>query len=162
MSGNRIGTRPGEVIDRQRPLGFTWNGSGYEGLAGDTIASALAANGVRVLGRSFKYHRRRGILTASYHDPNTNVQVGEDPNVRAGHRLLAAGMEIHSENAWPSLEFDIKALNGVMGRFLPAGFYYKTFMSPRPLWPLYQRVLRRFAAGGRVGADTAAGDYDHR
>ncbi len=162
MSRQRLGVQPGEVIDRSRPLGFTWNGTGYEGLGGDTIASALAANGVRVLGRSFKYHRRRGILTASYHDPNTNVQVGEDPNVRAGHRLLSAGMEIYSENAWPSLSFDVKAVNQLIGRFLPSGFYYKTFMAPRPLWPAYQRVLRRFAAGGSVGADTGAGRYDHR
>ncbi len=149
----RAGNRPGEVIDRASPLAFTWNGRPYPALAGDTIASALAAAGVRVFSRSFKYHRPRGILTAGYHDPNLMVQVGSEPNVRAGHRLAAAGMEVRAQAVWPSLRFDVRSANRLVGRFLTAGFYYKTFMRPAPLRPVYQRTLRRFGAGGRVGAE---------
>ena len=162
MSSHRIGTQPGEVIDRNRAVRFQWDGSTYGGLAGDTIASALAANGVRVLSRSFKYHRPRGLLTATYHDPNAIVQVGDDPNVRAAHQRLAEGMVVVAQNAWPSLEFDVKASNKLVGRFLSPGFYYKTFMAPRPLWPVYQKVLGRFAAGGTVSAEHRSGRFDHR
>lgn len=150
------------MIDRTRQITFTWNGQAHDGYLGDTIASALAASGVRVFSRSFKYHRPRGILTASFHDPNLMVQVGDEPNVRAGHRLVEEAMEVSAQNAWPSLEFDTKGLNRILGRFLTPGFYYKTFMSPRPLWPWYQRVLGRFAAGGVVSLDHRPGRYDHR
>ena len=158
----RIGHQPGEVIDRSRDLGFEWNGTTYRGLAGDTIASALAAGGERVFSRSYKYHRPRGILTGTYHDPNLMVQVGDDPNVRAGHRLIEEGMKVDAQNAWPSLDFDVKASNRLVGRFLSPGFYYKTFMSPRPLWPAYQKVLSRFANGGRVNPASEPDRFDHR
>ncbi len=159
---SRLPARPGEVIDRTRPVGFSWNGQTQAGYVGDTIASALAAAGVKVFSRSFKYHRPRGILTASFHDPNLMVQVGEDPNVRAGHRLVEDGMDVSAQNAWPSLDFDVKGVNRLMGRFLSAGFYYKTFMSPRPLWPWYQKALGRFAAGGVVTAEHEPARFDHR
>lgn len=159
---SRLAQRRGEVIDRTRRVGFTWNGKKHDGFVGDTIASALAASGVRVFSRSFKYHRPRGILTASFHDPNLMVQVGDEPNVRAGHRLVEAGMSVVAQNAWPSLDYDAKAVNRLLGRFLSPGFYYKTFMSPRPLWPWYQRVLGRFAAGGVVSSEHHPGRYDHR
>ncbi len=146
----RLGPRPGEVIDRSRLVRFTWNGKPHDGFAGDTIASALAAAGVRVFSRSFKYHRPRGILTASYHDPNLMVQVGDEPNVRAGHRLVADGVAVTAQNAWPSLRFDVKAANRLVGRFLGPGFYYKTFIAPGRLAPWYQRTLRRFSSGGTV------------
>jgi sarcosine oxidase subunit alpha len=162
MSAYRIDPRPGEVIDRSHILTFEWEGDTYQGLDGDTIASALAANGVRVLSRSFKYHRPRGLLTATYHDPNAIVQVGDEPNVRAAHRRLEEGMEVDAQNAWPSLDFDVKASNRIVSRFLSPGFYYKTFMSPRPLWPAYQRVLGRFAAGGKVSPDPVTARFDHR
>ncbi len=158
----RIDPQPGEVIDRSREIGFEWNGTGFRGLVGDTVASALAAAGERVFSRSYKYHRPRGILTGTYHDPNLMVQVGDDPNVRAGHRLLEEGLEVEAQNAWPSLDFDVKASNRLVGRFLSPGFYYKTFMSPRPLWPAYQKVLSRFANGGRVDPETAPTRFDHR
>jgi len=162
MNGYRLGPRPGEVIDRSSPVGFTWNGRRFEGFAGDSIVSALAASGVRVFSRSYKYHRHRGLLTATYHDPNCMVQVGNDPNVRAAHRVLEEGMEVRSQNTWPSLDFDLKAANRMLGRFLSPGFYYKTFMSPRSLWPWYSRVLSRFAAGGTVSIDHQPGRFDHR
>jgi sarcosine oxidase subunit alpha len=162
MSSHRIDPRPGEVIDRSRSLTFQWEGDAYRGLDGDTIASALAANGVRVLSRSFKYHRPRGLLTATYHDPNVIVQVGDQPNVRGAHRRLEEGMEVDAQNAWPSLDFDVKATNKIVSRFLSPGFYYKTFMAPRPLWPAYQRILGRFAAGGTVSPEPVSARFDHR
>jgi sarcosine oxidase subunit alpha len=158
----RLGTRPGEVIDRTREVRFSWNGVPHRGFAGDTIASALAADGVRVFSRSFKYHRPRGLLTASFHDPGCMVQVGDEPNVRGAHRLVVDGMDVRAQNAWPSLRFDVKAVNQLLSRFLTSGFYYKTFMAPRPLWPIYARVLRRFASGGRAPSAPPEATYDHR
>ncbi|HXV93017.1 MAG TPA: 2Fe-2S iron-sulfur cluster-binding protein [Pseudonocardia sp.] len=158
----RLGPRPGEVIDRSRTLTFRWNGRPYSAHPGDTIASALAAAGVRVFSRSFKYHRPRGLLTADFLDPGCHVQVGDEPNVRGGHRLVEAGMDVRSQDTWPSLRFDLKAVNGLAGRFLGAGFYYKTFIEPERLWPAYERVLRRFVHAGVVSPDTPHGYYDKR
>ena len=150
----RLPPQPGEVIDRARELSFTWNGREFAAYQGDTIVSALAAAGERVFSRSMKYHRPRGLLTASFHDPGCMVQVGDEPNVRGAHRLVADGVAVTSQNAWPSLRFDAKAANRFAGRFLTAGFYYKTFIRPQALWPAYESVLRRFVNGGRVSAET--------
>ncbi len=158
----RIGPQPGEVIDRSRSLTFYWNGASRAAYDGDTISSALAAAGDRVLSRSFKYHRPRGILTATFHDPGCLVQVDDEPNVRASHRQVAAGMDVRALHSWPSLRFDVGAANQAVGPFLSAGFYYKTFIKPQRLWPAYERVLQRFAAGGRVSASSPHGDYDKR
>lgn len=154
MTSRRLGRQSGEVIDRGSVIRFWWNGSPHHGLAGDTIASALAAAGVDVFSRSFKYHRPRGILTADDHDPNLFVQIGDEPNVRAGHRLVEEGMDVAAQNAWPSLRFDARSASRVVGRFLSAGFYYKTFISPGRLRPAYQRTLRRFSPGGAVDPNT--------
>ena len=97
----RIGVRPGEVIDRSAPLHFRWEGRPATGVAGDTIVSALAAAGVSVFSRSLKYHRPRGILTASFHDPGCLLQVDDEPNVRGAHRQLRAAMDVRPQNAWP-------------------------------------------------------------
>jgi sarcosine oxidase subunit alpha len=150
MTFRRLPALSTEVIDRAQPIAFSWNGGAREGFAGDTIASALAGSRVAIMSRSFKYHRPRGILTADYHDPNLMLQVGDEPNVRAGHRLLEPGMAVEAQNAWPSLRFDARSANRVIGRYLAPGFYYKTFISPNPLQPWYQRVLRRFGSGGTV------------
>jgi sarcosine oxidase, subunit alpha len=150
----RLPPQPGEVIDRGEPVEFTWNGRPVRGYAGDTIVSALAAAGERVFSRSMKYHRPRGLLAASFHDPGCMVQVGDEPNVRGAHRLAAGGMVVTSQNTWPSLRLDAKAVNRFAGRFLTAGFYYKTFMRPRLLWPAYEGVLRRFVNAGTVSPDT--------
>ena len=158
----RLPSQPHEVIDRTTQVRFSWNGRHHSGFAGDTIASALAADGVTVFSRSMKYHRPRGIMTADSWDPNLMVHVGDDPNVRAGHRLLEDGMEISAQNVWPSLKRDIKAINGRFGRFLTAGFYYKTFIRPKRLWPLYEKVLARFAPGGVVDLDTPHRYHDKR
>jgi sarcosine oxidase subunit alpha len=148
----RLPPQPGEVIDRDAPLRFTWNGAEHSAFAGDTIASALAAGGVRVLSHSLKYHRPRGLLTADAHDPGCLVQVDDEPNVRAAERQVQEGMAVSAQGVWPSLRFDLKAANRLAGAALSAGFYYKTFIRPRWLWPTYERVLRRFSPGGQVPA----------
>ena len=162
MTMSRLGAQATEVIDRSAKLRFRWNGKRFTGFAGDTIASALAASGEHIFSRSMKYHRPRGILTADYWDPNLMVQVGDDPNVRAGHRLLEAGMDVSAQNVWPSLRHDVKAANSLVGRFLTAGFYYKTFMRPQKLWPSYERVLATFAPGGKIDLDTPHRYHDKR
>jgi len=158
----RLSAQPGEEIDRSRSFTFTWNGGAVPAYGGDTIASALAATGVRVFSRSFKYHRPRGLLTASYLDPGCFLQVGDEPNVRAAHRLAAPGLNVRAQNTWPSLNFDIKAANGLAGRFLSAGFYYKTFIWPRRLWPAYESVLQRFIHAGEISPDTPRVTVDKR
>ncbi len=162
MTMSRLTPQPNEVLDRSRRLRFRWNGKNFAGFAGDTIASALAAAGEQVFSRSMKYHRPRGILTADYWDPNLMVQVGDEPNVRAGNRQLEANMDVRAQNVWPSLKRDVKAANRLAGRFLSAGFYYKTFMRPRRLWPTYERVLATFAPGGRVNLDAPQQYHDKR
>ena len=158
----RLGLQPGEVIDRGRRFRFTWNGEAYPAYEGDTIVSALAACGERIFSRSFKYHRPRGLLTASFLDPGCMVQVGDEPNVRGAHRRVEPGMVVSPQNVWPSLRFDAKSANGAFDRFLSAGFYYKTFIKPRRLWPAYRRILRRFSAGGVVSPDSPHGYFDKR
>ena len=158
----RLPAPKGRLIDRDRPLGFTFEGRSYQGFAGDTVASALAANGVRVLSRSFKYHRPRGILTADVWDPGCLVQVGDEPNVRGAQRRVQPGMVVRPQNVWPSLRFDAAAAGQALSRLLPPGFYDKTFMGPRPLRPAYQSLLRRFAPGGSVAAREADAYFDKR
>ena len=158
----RIGQRPGEVIDRAKPISFIWEGADHRGFEGDTIASALAAAGVRVFSRSFKYHRPRGIMSASFHDPGCTVQVDDEPNVRGAHRRVSSGMVVKAQNSWPSLRLDIGTANQVVAPFIGAGFYYKTFIKPQRLWPYYEKVLQRFAAGGRVDAGSPHARYDKR
>ncbi|TCP43901.1 N-methylglutamate dehydrogenase subunit C [Tamaricihabitans halophyticus] len=158
----RLPVQQGEVLDRGRQFEFFWNGSTVAAYRGDTIISALAAAGERIFSRSYKYHRPRGLLTASAHDPGCMVQVGDEPNVRGAHRLVTEGMRVSAQNAWPSLRFDIKAANGLAGRFLPPGFYYKTFIKPERLWPAYEKVLQRFVHAGEVFPDTPHDYYDKR
>ena len=150
----RLGPQPGEEIDRSQSFTFSWNGRTIQAYGGDTIVSALAGSGERVFSRSFKYHRPRGLLTASYLDPGCILQAGDEPNVRGAHRQVAPGMAVRSQNTWPSLRFDVKAANQLLGRFLSPGFYYKTFIWPRRLWPVYERILQRFIQAGEVSPDT--------
>ena len=158
----RLPPQPGEVIERAHPVDFTWNGQAMSGFAGDTIASALVAGGVRVVSRSMKYRRPRGYISNDYWDPNGLVQVGDDPNVRSAHRLVEPGMAVEAQNVWPSLERDLRAVTGLASRFLTAGFYYKTFMRPAWLWPTYEKVLATFSPGGRIDPDTPHGYHDKR
>jgi sarcosine oxidase subunit alpha len=158
----RLEPQPSEVIDRSTSVTFSWNGRAYSGFEGDTIASALAASGVRAFSRSLKYHRPRGLLAASGDDPGCVVQVDDEPNVRGAERRVDDGMVVAAQGGWPSLRFDVKAINRLAGPALSAGFYYKTFIRPRWAWPIYERVLRRFSPGGRVPASPPVGRYDHR
>ncbi len=159
---HRLAPQPGEVIDRGESFNFTWNGVTFPAYAGDTIISALSACGLRIFSRSYKYHRPRGILTANHLDPSCMVQVGDEPNVRGAHRLVADGMDVRVQNAWPSLDFDVLSFSRWMSRFLSPGFYYKTFMWPRRWWPVYERILRRFIAGGATSQNSERGYYDKR
>ncbi|RDD61542.1 2Fe-2S iron-sulfur cluster-binding protein [Ferruginivarius sediminum] len=144
----------GGLIDRERPLSFTFDGREMTGYAGDTLASALLANGVRLVGRSFKYHRPRGIFAAGSNEPNALVELGtgarRTPNIPATMAELREGLAAASQNRWPSLTFDLMAVNDLLAPFMPAGFYYKTFMWPRALWErLYEPQIRKAAGLGR-------------
>ena len=134
MSGGDSRALAGGCIDRARVLRVRFDGREYQGLAGDTLASALLANGVRMVGRSYKYHRPRGIVGAGFEEPNALVEIGEGasraPNQRATEVELVDGLIATSQNRWPSLGFDVGALNSLVAPLLPAGFYYKTFMWP--------------------------------
>ena len=147
-------------IDRTRLLQFTFDGHALTGFQGDTLASALLRNGVHLVGRSFKYHRPRGILAAGAEEPNALVAIRRDaarytPNLRATQVELYDGLEAHSQNRWPSLALDFGAINDVLSPFIPAGFYYKTFMWPRGAWKsLYEPRIR--AAAGLGTAPTLA------
>ncbi|KEJ96770.1 sarcosine oxidase subunit alpha [Pseudosulfitobacter pseudonitzschiae] len=149
-------------IDRNSTVHFRFDGVEYQGFNGDTVASALLANDVRLMGRSFKYHRPRGVLTAGSEEPNAlmtvGVGAGREPNVRATVQEIYEGLEVRSQNAFPALNFDLLAVNDLAAPFLSAGFYYKTFMWPRAFWEkLYEPVIRR-AAG--LGALSGAADQD--
>ena len=149
-AGDRLPARDGETIDRTRVFEFTFDGKTYKAHPGDTIAAALTAAGVRVLSRSFKYHRPRGLLCGAGNCPNCLVQIGDEPNVRSCKRAVEPGMAVSSQNAWPSLRHDLLAALQPPARFMPVGFYYKTFMRPASMWPRYERLLRRAAGLGRV------------
>ncbi len=152
MSGRRI--EHGGRVDRSRTIRFTFDGKDYTGVAGDTLASALLANGVQVFGRSFKYHRPRGVVAAGSEEPNALVTVIRDearcaPNLRATQVELYDGLVARSQNRWPSLDFDVQAVNDLLSPLLPSAFYYKTFMWPRAAWhKLYEPFIRRAAGLG--------------
>ncbi len=154
----------GGRIDRTRLLSFTFDGRSYKGYAGDTLASALMANGVSVLGRSFKYHRPRGLFGAGAEEPNAIVQLEEGPdtipNLRATQVELYDGLMASSVNAWPGLDWDIGEINSLFSRVLPAGFYYKTFMWPASFWMKYEEVIRRAAGLGRCPEHPDPDTYD--
>jgi len=154
----------GGRIDRGRPLRFTFNGRHYGGYAGDTLASALVANGVSVVGRGFKYHRPRGIFSAGSEEPNGVVQVESGAhtlaNARATRVELYDGLAATSVNCWPSVDYDFAAALGLFSRFLPAGFIYKTFKWPASLWMTYESIIRRSAGLGRAPDGPDPDRYD--
>ena len=159
----RVGNKG--LIDRTQRVNFTFDGNSYQVFAGDTVASALLANDQRLMGRSFKYHRPRGVLTAGSEEPNALVSVyrGSDvePNVRATVQEIYEGLVVRSQNAWPSLSFDAMAVNDLAAPFLSAGFYYKTFMWPRAFWEkLYEPVIRRAAGLGGLSGKSNDAEYE--
>ena len=145
----------GGLIDRTRPVTFSFDGTPLQGYAGDTLASALLANGVRLVGRSFKYHRPRGILAAGPEEPNALVELREgaarEPNTRATVAEIFTGLSARSQNRFPSLRFDLLSVNGLLAPIFAAGFYYKTFMWPAAFWErVYEPLIRRAAGLGRA------------
>ncbi|SNR28026.1 sarcosine oxidase subunit alpha family protein [Puniceibacterium sediminis] len=151
--------------ERSRKVRFQFDGRWMEGVEGETLAAALMANDVRLVARSFKYHRPRGILTAGSEEPNALVTVGSgaarDPNVRATVQEIYDGLVVESQNRWPSLNWDVMSLNSLAAPFLGAGFYYKTFMWPRAFWEkLYEPVIRRAAGLGALSGQSCTERYE--
>jgi sarcosine oxidase subunit alpha len=156
----------GGRIDRSEPLTFTYNGKKYKGYKGDTLASAMLANGIDVVARSFKYSRPRGIVAAGAEEPNAVLQLGateatQVPNVRATQQELFNGLVSASTNGWPSVDTDVMGMVGkVGGNMMPPGFYYKTFMFPESLWSTYESVIRKAAGIGRAPKEHDPDTYD--
>ena len=154
----------GGKLDRSKTIRFWFNDTAYEGYRGDTLASALLANGVQLVGRSFKYHRPRGVYSAGSEEPNALVQLESgphtEPNRRATEVELYEGLRATSQNCWPSVNFDIGAINSVLAPFFPAGFYYKTFMWPASLWMTYEKFIRKAAGLGKSPEEIDPDFYD--
>ncbi len=157
----------GGLVNRSKKISFKFNGKKYFGYEGDTLASALIANGVHLVGRSFKYHRPRGFFGAGVDEPYAIVQMNRnnevDPNVRATEQELFEGLEAKSVNCWPNVDFDIGAINNFLGKFFPAGFYYKTFMWPKSFWhKVYEPIIRKAAGFGAASIKHDKERYEHK
>ena len=153
------------LLDPTSSINFTFDGHMYQGLEGDTLASALLANNVKLMARSFKYHRPRGVLTAGSEEPNALMTVGNgagaEPNIRATVQEIYDGLEARSQNRWPSLKRDVMAVNDLIAPFLSAGFYYKTFMWPRSFWEkLYEPIIRHAAGLGALSGQNNPDRYE--
>ena len=166
MSGYRL--PKGGHIDRSRALSFTWDDTRYMGFAGDTVASALMARGERILGRSFKYHRPRGIMSAGVEESGAVVSLGKGPtrvtNVKATQAELVQGLDVWGQNSWPSVRMDFGSVNNLMGRFFGAGFYYKTFFGITGKgtweWMQFEKVIRKAAGMGRASDKPDPDEYE--
>jgi sarcosine oxidase, subunit alpha len=154
----------GGRINRSQAIQFSFNGQQMQGFQGDTLASALLANNVSTVGRSFKYSRRRGIVGQGAEEPNAIVQIGRGPrsipNLRATQVEIYGGMEAFSVSGWPSVDFDLSAIFGLFSRLMPPGFYYKTFMRPKKLWMTYEHWIRKAAGLGRAPRGRDPDVYD--
>ncbi|MFW8594048.1 sarcosine oxidase subunit alpha family protein [Cribrihabitans neustonicus] len=163
--GSQANRLDGGLVNGGRTLSFSFDGTRYQGVEGDTLASALLANGVRLMGRSFKYHRPRGVLTSGSEEPNALVELRsggrQEPNTRATTAELYDGLEANSQNRWPSLKHDFMAVNDRFSNFLTAGFYYKTFMWPAAFWEkLYEPIIRKAAGLGSLSLEEDPDAYD--
>ena len=166
MSKN-LRIKTSKFIDETSSVSFKFNKKTYYGLKGDTLASALLVNNVHLIGRSFKYHRPRGIMTAGSEEPSAIVQVNNntaltEPNVRATEIEIYEGLETTSQNCWPSVDFDIGGINNFMSPLLPAGFYYKTFMWPASFWEKYEYLIRHSAGLGKSPTKPDPDIYEHK
>lgn len=155
----------GRLINRSAPVEFSFNGKRLKGYQGDTLAAGLLANDQMLVGRSFKYHRPRGIVASGPEEPNALVNLGQgarlEPNQRITTTELFDGLEATSQNHWPSLEFDVGVVNNYAARFMPAGFYYKTFIHPRPAWKhIFEPFIRRAAGLGKAPTEGDADRYE--
>ena len=154
-------------INRDKNISFTFNGKKYFGYEGDTLASALLANGIHLVGRSFKYHRPRGFFGAGVDEPNAKVQLYKgaktEPNANATEVELVEGLIVKSQNCWPSVSFDFGAINNLFQKFFPAGFYYKTFMWPKSFWyKVYEPIIRKAAGLGVAPLKPDPDRYEHK
>ncbi len=158
-------TEQGGRIDREQEITFTFNGKRYTGLAGDTLCSALLANGVHLVGRSWKYHRPRGVISAGSEEPNAIFQVEKGnrtiPNARGTQVELYDNLDANSVNCWPSLDFDLLSINSKFSRLMPAGFYYKTFMWPKSMWMKYEHFIRKASGLGETPRENDPDRYEH-
>ena len=165
MSGPKRAASGG-LIDRSRNIGFRFDGREMQAHPGDTLASALLASGVSLVARSFKYHRPRGIMAAGVEEPSALVTVGEggrtEPNTRATDLFVYDGLEARSQNRWPSLAHDVGAVNGLVSRAIPAGFYYKTFFGPPKRWMFYEHFIRKAAGLGAAPQEADPDSFLHR
>ena len=158
----RLAAHPSHKVDFEQKLAFEFDGKSYSAFAGDTVVSALWAAGVRVLGRSFKYHRPRAGFALTSGDSNTIVRVDDEPNARGSTTLVQEGMVVKPQNVWPSLNADVMSLSQMGSRFMPVGFYYKTFIRPKALWPRYEDFLRNAAGLGYVTQNIPNTYYDKK
>ena len=162
MTSKRLAPPFGQRLDRSQSLSFEFNGRRLSGHPGDTLASALLANGVRLVGRSFKLHRPRGIFSCGVEEPNGLVDLSDGatrtPNMRATQVELYEGLVAASVNCWPSVEFDLGAINNRIAALLPAGFYYKTFKWPH--WHFFEPTIRRMAGLGRASGERDPDRYE--
>ncbi|WP_440909586.1 sarcosine oxidase subunit alpha family protein [Candidatus Pelagibacter sp.] len=166
MSKN-LRVKSSSYIDETTRISFKFNGKKLFGFKGDTLASALLANDIHLVARSFKYHRPRGIMTSGSEEPNAIVQLHDnssrtEPNVRATEIELYEGLEASSQNCWPSVNFDIGGINNFLSPLLPAGFYYKTFMWPASFWEKYEYFIRKSAGLGKSPTEADPDIYDHK
>ena len=164
---NELRINKNNFIDQTVRISFKFNGKKLFGFKGDTLASALLANDIHLVGRSFKYHRPRGIMTCGSEEPNAIVQIGSDPastepNVRATEIELHEGLEAFSQNCWPSVNFDVGGINNLLSPILPAGFYYKTFIYPRFAWKhIFEPTIRSAAGLGKAPKEEDKSSYDY-
>ena len=162
-SSSRLSISTGLLVDHHAPVTFSFEGNRYTGLAGDTIASALAANDVWLLSRSFKYHRPRGVLSMAGLEANILVQLEHEPNVAADKHKITPGLKVTGQNYIGSLENDRAAKMGMASKFLPVGFYYKAFYRPKGVWQkFWEPIIRKRTGLGRVHFDTPHGYYDKK
>ena len=164
---NNLRVKSSKFIDETYKISFKFNNKTYYGYKGDTLASALLANNIHLVGRSFKYHRPRGIMTAGSEEPNAIVQLHKntsrtEPNVRATEIEIYEGLEASSQNCWPSVNFDIGGINNFLSPVLPAGFYYKTFMWPASFWEKYEYFIRKSAGLGKSPTEPDPDIYEHK
>ena len=165
ISGNLASSQA--RVNNDETIRFSFNNKSYQGFAGDTVASALLANGVDIVGRSFKYGRPRGIVSAGADEPNAILQLGSNeanqiPNVRATQQLIYPGLVCSSTNGWPNANNDVMGVVGkLFGQFMPPGFYYKTFMAPSKLWMTYEKMIRKGAGLGRTSLESDPDIYDN-
>jgi len=165
MATQRNRLSAGGLVDRSKTISFRYDGVDYAGHPGDTLASALIANGVKLTGRSFKYHRPRGILSAGSEEPSSIVELRKgarrEPNTRSTVAELFDGLEAASQNCWPSVKFDVMSINSLLSPIFVAGFYYKTFMWPAAFWEkLYEPAIRRAAGLGRAADEPDPDTYE--